>query len=77
MSVQHALDMVRAEYTRAIGPMAHVLLNELLAAIETPPEELRLEKLVELIERLSWEIQSEQRRVQFQKDVLDQLDALR
>ena len=77
MSVQHALDMVRVEYTRAIGPMAHVLLNELLATIETPPEELQLEKLVELIERLSWEIQSEQRRVQFQKDVLEQLEALR
>ena len=77
MSVQQALEMVRVEYTRAIGPMAHVLLNELLAALEMPVEELRLEKLVELIERLSWEIQSERRRVRFQKEVLEQLEALR
>ncbi len=35
MSVQHALDMVRAEYTRAIGPMAHVLLDELSRQMAT------------------------------------------
>ena len=77
MSSARALEMIRAELTRAIGPMAHVLLDQMFESFAMTPEEFPAGKLPELVEKLSWEIQSERRRVAFQKEALEQLQALR
>ena len=77
MTDGHAIEMIRAEYTRAIGPMGHVLIDELLAALGLDTETFPSEKLPELIEKLGWEIHSERRRVEFQKETLRQLQNLR
>jgi len=76
MNAERAIEILRAEYTRAIGPMAHVLVDEALTALGAAPGELPLGKLPELIEKLSWEIQSERRRALFQKQALAQLQDL-
>jgi hypothetical protein len=77
MSDGYAIEMIRAEYTRAIGPMANVLLDEALAAFGADAETFPSDKLPELIERLGWEVHSERRRVEFQKETLRQLQHLR
>jgi len=77
MSSARAIEMIRAEYTRAMGPMAHALLDEMLESLAMTPEEFPPSKLPELIEKLSWEIQNERRRVAFQKEALRQLQHLR
>jgi len=69
--------MVRTEFTRAIGPMAHVVLDELLASFGPASGALPAEKLPELIEKLGWEIHSDRRRVAFQKQALRRLQELR
>jgi len=76
MSNEPALQMIRAEYTRAIGPMAHVLMDETLAELGATDKAFPPEKLPELIEKLSWKIHSEHRRVEFQKETLRQLRSL-
>ena len=77
MSDDRALEKIRAEYTRAIGPMAHVLMDEMLAANGSPPEAFPPKKLPELVEKLSWEIHGERRRVAFQAAALQALQPLR
>jgi hypothetical protein len=76
MSSGRAIEMIRAEFTRAIGPMAHPLLDQMLESLAMTPDEFPPGKLPELVEKLSWEIQSERRRVAFQKTALEQLQAL-
>lgn len=76
MSSVRAIELIRAEFTRAIGPMAHVLLDQMLKSVAMTPEEFPAGKLPELVEKLSWEIQSERRRIAFQKTALKQLQAL-
>jgi len=76
MSNQSALQMIRAEYARAIGPMAHVLIDEMLTDFNAADEPIPAEKFPELIEKLSWEIHSEHRRVAFQEETLRQLRSL-
>ena len=77
MSDGRAIEMIRAEYTRANGPMAHVLLDEALAAFGADAETFPRDKLPDLIERLGWEVHSEGRRVEFQKETLHQIQHLR
>jgi len=72
-----AVAMVRAEFTRAIGPMAHVVLDELLASLGPGADRVPPEKWPELIEKLGWEIHSERRRVAFHKQALRRLQELR
>lgn len=77
MSVSRAIETIRAEYTRAIGPVADPVLDETLAEFGVPIEEFPLDKLPQLIEKLSWEIQSERRRAAFQQEALRHLEDLR
>ncbi|MBN1919322.1 MAG: hypothetical protein JW889_15575 [Verrucomicrobia bacterium] len=69
--------VVRAEFTRAIGPMAHVVLDELLASFTPGGGQVPPQKWPELIEKLGWEIHSDRRRVAFQKQALSRLQELR
>jgi len=71
------IDLIRAEYVRAVGPMGHVLIDEVLADFGLSAEQIPAEKLPELIEKLGWEIHSEPRRVAFQKEALRRLQELR
>ena len=76
MSADRVLEKIRAAYARAIGPMAHVLVDEMLAADGAPPEAFPPNKLPELVEKLSWKIHSERRRVEFQAAALQVLQPL-
>ncbi len=80
MSISRAIESIRAEYARAIGPVADPALDETLAQFGVPADaadEFPLDKLPQLIEKLSWEIQSERRRAAFQQEALRQLQDLR
>jgi len=71
------IDVIRAEYVRAVGPMGHVLIDEVLADLGLSSEQIPAEKLPELIEKLGWEVHSERRRVAFQKATLEHLQSIR
>jgi hypothetical protein len=71
------LATVRAEFTRAIGPMAHVVLDEVLTSLGPEGQRVPAEKWPELIEKLGWEIHSERRRIAFQRQALRRLQELR
>ncbi len=77
MDEGRVIDVIRAEYVRAVGPMGHVLIDEVLADLALRSEQIPREKLPELIEKLGWEIHSERRRVAFQKATLEHLQSIR
>jgi hypothetical protein len=77
MTGNRAIEMIRLEYTRAIGPMAHLVIDETLADFGASAELFPAEKLPEFVEKLGWEIHSEPRRVSFQKETLRRLQELR
>lgn len=77
MDEGRVIDVIRAEYVRAVGPMGHVLIDEVLADLGLSSEQIPPEKLPELIEKLGWEIHSERRRVAFQKATLEHLQSIR
>jgi hypothetical protein len=77
MDEGRAIDLIRAEYVRAVGPMGHVLIDEVLADLGLSTDQIPGEKLPELIEKLGWEVHSERRRVAFQKAALEHLQSMR
>ncbi len=77
MDEGRVIDVIRAEYVRAVGPMGHVLIDEVLADLGLSSEQIPTEKLPELIEKLGWEVHSERRRVAFQKATLEHLQSIR
>lgn len=77
MDEGRVIDMIRAEYVRAVGPMGHVLIDEVLADLGLSSDQIPSEKLPELIEKLGWEIHSERRRVAFHKATLEHLQSTR
>jgi hypothetical protein len=77
MTGNRAFEIIRIEYTRAVGPMAHVVIEEMLTDFSASAELFPAEKLPEFIEKLGWEIHSESRRIAFQKATLRRLQDVR
>lgn len=56
--------------SRAIGPMARLLLEEGLAELRLDPDRLSLEQAAELAQRIALEIPNGERRLEFQQAIL-------
>lgn len=59
------------ELTRIIGPMAEIIVDEEIAALGEKREQFPIERLPELVERLSVSIRGDAKRVQFQQTMLE------
>ena len=64
------LKTLRINLSRAIGPMAEILIEELAADMELNPSEIPANQAAELIAQLSLEIPDEENRMQFKKAML-------
>ncbi len=59
------------ELTRVMGPMAEIILDEEIAALGEKREQFPVERLPELVERLSASIRVDSKRVEFQQTMLE------
>lgn len=70
------LDAVHLNLSRAIGPMAQIVLEETLAEMNLDPRGIALDQAAELINHLSLEISSDENRIRFQKAILPLLNKM-
>ncbi len=64
-------DQATRHFTRAIGPMAEIIMDEEIAALGETREHFPRERAAEWIERLSDSIRDETRRLEFQAALLE------
>ncbi len=67
------LDVICAELVRTMGPVAPVIIRDKLESIGTDTKNMPLEKIVELVEKISYEINDEKSRAEFQRKALEEL----
>ncbi len=70
MTMQETLDRIEDELTEVMGPLAPVILKEKAAEFGMSIETLSADKVPELVEEASFEIQSHHRKMQFQRAAL-------
>ncbi|MBW2582436.1 MAG: hypothetical protein JRE36_02400 [Deltaproteobacteria bacterium] len=63
--------------SRAIGPMAEILIEDMAAEMELTPSEIPINQAAELIANLSLEVPDEENRMQFKKSMLAILNKIR
>jgi predicted transcriptional regulator len=68
------LDAVRLNLSRAIGPMAQIVLEETVAEMKLDPHGIALDQAAELVNHLALEISGEESRIRFQKAMLPLLN---
>jgi hypothetical protein len=64
------LQTVQSSLTRAIGPMAQIVLEEAVAEMNLDPAGIPLDQAAELISRLALEIPDEESRTRFRKALI-------
>ena len=67
---QSFIETLRINLSRAIGPMAEILIEDMAAEMELTPSEIPVNQAAELIANLSLEIPDEENRMQFKKSML-------
>ena len=67
---QSFIETLRINLSRAIGPMAEILIEDVAAEMELTPSEIPVNQAAELITNLSREIPDEENRMQFKKSML-------
>jgi DNA-binding transcriptional regulator YhcF (GntR family) len=70
------LDAVRLNLSRAIGPMAQIVLEETVAEMNLDPHGIALDQAAELVNHLALEISGEESRIRFQKAMLPLLNKM-
>jgi hypothetical protein len=70
MTLQEICDRIENELTEAMGPLALVVLKEKAAEFGVNMENLSPDKVPELVEEASFEIQNQRKKVQFQRAAL-------
>jgi DNA-binding transcriptional regulator YhcF (GntR family) len=70
------LDAVRLNLSRAIGPMADIILEEAVEEMNVDPHGITLDQAAELVNHLALEITDEGNRIQFQKTLIPFLNQL-
>jgi uncharacterized protein YhaN len=61
---------VRLNLSRAIGPMAEILLEDILADLNLNPSRMTLDQAAELVNHLALEIPDEKTRLQFKRAMI-------
>ena len=74
---QSFIETLRINLSRAIGPMAEILIEDVAAEMELTPSEIPVNQAAELITNLSREIPDEENRMQFKKSMLAILNKIR
>ncbi len=74
---QSFIETLRINLSRAIGPMAEILIEDLAAEMELTPSEIPIDQAAELIANLSLEVPDEEIRMQFKKSMLAILNKIR
>ena len=71
------IETLRINLSRAIGPMAEILIEDMAAEMELTPSEIPINQAAELIANLSLEVPDEENRMQFKKSMLAILNKIR
>ena len=74
---QSFIETLRINLSRAIGPMAEILIEDMAAEMELTPSEIPINQAAELIANLSLEVPDEENRMQFKKSMLAILNKIR
>ncbi len=74
---QSFIQSLRMNLSRAIGPMAEILIEDLAEEMEIDPSAIPVNQAAELITHLSLEIPDEENRMQFKKSMLAILNNIR
>ena len=67
---QSFIQSLRINLSRAIGPMAEILIEDMAAEMEMDPAAIPVNQAAELIAHLSLEIPDEENQIQFKKSML-------
>jgi hypothetical protein len=68
------LQALKINLSMAIGPMAEILIEEVVSEMELTAPEITLHQAAELIALLSQEIPDEKKRIEFKKSMMDILN---
>ena len=68
------LQALKINLSMAIGPMAEILIEEVVSDMELTAPEITLHQAAELIANLSHEIPDEKKRIEFKKSMMDILN---
>ena len=74
---QSFIETLRINLSRAIGPMAEILIEDMAVEMELTPSEIPINQAAELIANLSLEVPDEENRMQFKKSMLAILNKIR
>jgi hypothetical protein len=74
---QSFIETLRLNLSRAIGPMAEILIEDMAAEMEMDPSGIPINQAAELIAHLSLEVPDEENRMQFKKSMLAILNKFR
>lgn len=69
-------DFVTREFARVIGPMANIIIEDELAALEESREQFPRERIAEFVEGISAEIRDDTKRTRFQQIMLEAIRKL-
>lgn len=69
-------DFVTREFTRVMGPIASIIVEDELAALEESRAHFPRERIAELVEGISAEIRDDAKRARFQQIMLDAIRKL-
>lgn len=69
----HLLESICSELVRVMGPIAPVVMNDKIHDLGMKAENFPLDRIAQLVEVLSYEIQDDEGRAQFQKGALNEL----
>jgi len=74
---QSFIQALRINLSRAIGPMAEILIEDMAAEMEIDPAAIPVNQAAELIAHLSLEVPDEENQIQFKKSMLAILNKFR
>ena len=74
---QSFIQTLRINLSRAIGPMAEILIEDMAAEMEIDPAAIPVNQAAELIAHLSLEVPDEENQMQFKKSMLAILNKFR
>jgi predicted transcriptional regulator len=68
------LEELRINLSKAIGPMAEILIADMAAELDLNPAAIRVNQAADLIARLALEVPDEENQMQFKKSMIEVLN---
>jgi len=73
MSVNDIINAICSQLVNVMGPIAPIAVSEKIKSLGATKEDFPMDKIAQLVERLSYEIYDEKSRAEFQKGALEQI----